>query len=301
MSLTHVLNFRRGRVGVIAITLITMRKLFLAITALSIFFISCNSSPNQEKNKPVAPVFADTSVQLFSKENPVINLNIKYINDAYKFEKQLGSKISYFPRGVDLCDHFPGDNDPWWDSIIRRPTSHLENPQYVIFQRLEKYDFPLNVIYEYNPKTRIVSYINYEWAPHWIHYDNDFDLDTAIENYKIDFADMHFYDTLFVKLFNVVSPTFHDTLTGLDIILERKYYENIVDKNIETGLNNKMVLESYNTPSYWSNNDYIVRLQLTQSLEYINCSVNNNTINKKMKYRGLILSFLLKKNAKYDK
>lgn len=112
---------------------------------------------------------------------------------------------------------------------------------------------------------------------------------------------MHFYDTLFVKLFNVVSPTFHDTLTGLDIILERKYYENIVDKNIETGLNNKMVLESYNTPSYWSNNDYIVRLQLTQSLEYINCSVNNNTINKKMKYRGLILSFLLKKNAKYDK
>lgn len=278
-----------------------MQKLCLAISSLTIFFISCSSSPNQGKNQLAAPVFADTSIQLFSEQNPLINLNIKYINDAYKFEKQVGSKICYFPSGVDLCEHFPGNDDRWWDSIIRRPGPQRENAQYVIFQRTEKYDFPLNVIYEYNPITRIVSYINYEWAPPWIHYRHHFDLDSAIANYRADFADLVFYDTLFVKLFNLVSSAFQDTTNGLNIILERKYYENILKKNIDNGANNQLIVDSYNKPNYWYNTDYEVQLQLTQSLEYINCSVNNNTLNKKMKYRGLILSFLLKKNAKYDK
>jgi len=119
----------------------TMRKLYLVISALIVFFSSCNSNSNQAISESYIPIFADTTGWFFSKDNLVINLNIKYINDAYKFEKQLGSKISYLAQGVNFKTNF---NVPttYYDSIM----SPKEIPAFVIFHRPEKYEFPLNVI-----------------------------------------------------------------------------------------------------------------------------------------------------------
>ncbi len=279
----------------------SLRKLFLAITALSIFFISCNSSPNQEKNQNILPVFVDSSVQLFSKENPVINLNIKYINDAFKFEKQLGSKISYFPKEVKICQIMSVSGIALYDSIMRKPGPHTENPQYVIFHRPESYDFPLNVIYEYNPKTRIVSCINYEWAPHWIHYRNSNDCDTANVNNKIKYAPWGFYKNMYRKLFKLCITTFpNDSIDDFGFV-KSIMRDFSVPNNLDSVINFLLMdidnSQFFYRPVSWENENYSTELQITKNLAFLRYKNSNY---EKTKYRGLTLSFFLKKNNKLD-
>lgn len=269
-----------------------MRKLWLSILTFIAYFTCCTSPPqniNKSKSK-IANTSANNVTDFKNFNDPVINLDIKSIRDAYAFEKKLGSKISYFPQRVLIEGNLAQARQDYYDSIMIRPQRPTELPGFVIFKRTQKYDYPLNVIYEYNVRTNIVSCIYYEWAPQWIHYPSSYQADTAIKNSGFKYASNEFYKDKHKQLFKLLLSKFkmYPPLTDPKEMPEHYNVDSLLEHPMFDGGN------AY----FGENENYFVRLEYIDDFMDLYPFVSDEFRTKP--FRGLTLGFFLKRNLKYD-
>lgn len=264
-------------------------SIFVFVFAICFASFITTSNLNAQTDSKKVDTLTINSSDLSGFNDPVIDLNIKSVRDAYAFEKKLGSKISYFPQRILIKGNLLHANDILYDSIMVRPGRPAELPGFVIFTRIQKYDYPLNVIYEYNVRTNIVSCIYYEWAPQWIHYPSSYQADTAIENSVSKYASNKFYKDKQKQLYKLLMSKFKmypgDTRPedmpmnyDLDSLLENQVFES--------------------APYFGENESFYVNLQYMEDIMDLYPFVSTEYITKP--FRGLILGFFLKKNVQYD-
>ena len=249
-------------------------KLLLLVCSISGLFSSCN------ENK------ADHLL-------PELFLNIRYINDAYEIEKALGSEELHFKPGVDLDYSLYNTPSDWEYSIYGKPDGLNKSPSYAIFKRKENYDFPLNVIYVYNPETKVVSNISYEWAPLWWHYGNDTRATAeAIKNWNQSFASTDFYWNKYVELYKYFRSSYE-----IDTLLFHAYYY-AKPKNISEEI--KAIKEHFefrkSAGDGWEDNDILISLFVVADKNGEEHSNTRYPTANNIDFRALSLTFFLKKN-----
>lgn len=269
-----------------------MGKFSIFVFVFTICFVCCKSPSHSNDNTDSKKVDSLTidSTDLSGFNDPVINLNIKSIRDAYAFEKKLESKISYFPKRIEIEGNLVQARQDYYDSIMIRPQRPTELPGFVIFKRTQKYDYPLNVIYEYNVRTNIVSCIYYEWAPPWIHYPSSYEADTAIKNSGFKYASNEFYKDKHKQLFKLLLSKFkmYPPLTDPKEMPEHYNVDSLLEHPMFDGGN------AY----FGENENYFVRIEYIDDFMDLYPFVSDEFRTKP--FRGLTLGFFLKKNLKYD-